>query len=74
MRACVLLFGVCVCVCVCVCVFIRLFAFSCNTLCKSVWQDCAVYCIDYRIQVNMYHASVQGVDERMVNVHCYYCK
>ena len=28
-------------------------------------------CIEYCIQVNMYHVSVQGVDERMINVHYY---
>ena len=26
-------------------------------------------CIEYHIQVNMYHVSAQGVDERMTNVH-----
>ena len=25
-------------------------------------------CIEYRIQVDMYHVSAQGVDERMINV------
>ena len=30
-------------------------------------------CIEYHVQVNMYHVSVQGIDERMINVHyCYY--
>ena len=29
-------------------------------------------CIEYHIQVNMYHVSAQGVDERMINVHYYY--
>ena len=29
-------------------------------------------CIEYHIQVNMYHVSAQGVDERMINVLCYY--
>ena len=29
-------------------------------------------CIEYHIWVNMYHVSVQGVDERMINVHYYY--
>ena len=29
-------------------------------------------CIEYDIQLNMYHASTQGVDERMINVHYYY--
>ena len=29
-------------------------------------------CIEYHIYVNMYHASAQGVDERMINAHYYY--
>ena len=29
-------------------------------------------CIEYHIQVNMYHVSAQGVDERMINVYYYY--
>ena len=29
-------------------------------------------CIEYHIQVNMYHVSAQGVDERLINVHYYY--
>ena len=29
-------------------------------------------CIEYHIKVNMYHVSAQGVDERMINVYCYY--
>ena len=29
-------------------------------------------CIKYHILVNMYHVSAQDVDERMINVHCYY--
>ena len=29
-------------------------------------------CIEYHIYVNMYHVSVQGVDECMINVHYYY--
>ena len=29
-------------------------------------------CIEYHIQVNMYHVSSQGVDKRMINVHYYY--
>ena len=28
--------------------------------------------IEYHIQVNMYHVSAQGVDERMINAHSYY--
>ena len=29
-------------------------------------------CIEYHIEVNMYHMNAQGVDERMINVHYYY--
>ena len=29
-------------------------------------------CIEYCVQVNMYHVSAQGVDERIINVHYYY--
>ena len=29
-------------------------------------------CMEYNIQVNMYHVSNQGIDERMINVHYYY--
>ena len=28
-------------------------------------------CIEYHIQVNMYHVSAQDVDERIINVHYY---
>ena len=28
-------------------------------------------CIEYPIQVNMYHVSAQGFDERMVNYYYY---
>ena len=28
-------------------------------------------CIEYHIQVNMYHVSAQGVDEHMINVYYY---
>ena len=31
-------------------------------------------CIEYHIQVNMYHVSAQGVDEHMINVHYYSCE
>ena len=31
-------------------------------------------CIEYNIQVNMYHVSAQGIDECMINVHYYYLK
>ena len=29
-------------------------------------------CIEYNIQVNVYHVSAQGVDEHIINVHYYY--
>ena len=29
-------------------------------------------CIEYHIQVNTYHVSAQGVDERVINVRYYY--
>ena len=29
-------------------------------------------CKEYQIEVNMYHVSAQGVDERKINVHYYY--
>ena len=29
-------------------------------------------CIEYHIQVNMYHVSAQGIDEHMINLHYYY--
>ena len=30
-------------------------------------------CTEYCTEVNMYHVSAQGVDERMINVqYCYY--
>ena len=36
-------------------------------------SDCAsTRCIEYCIYVNMYHVSVQGIDEHMINVHYYY--
>ena len=30
--------------------------------------------VEYHIQVNIYHVSTRGVDERMINVHYYYQK
>ena len=42
-------------------------------LCVGCLGGTVLYmCIEYHIQVNMYHASAQGVDERMINVHYYY--
>ena len=43
-------------------------------VCLSVWCFGTVLyvCIEYHIQVNMYHVSAQGVDERVINVHSYY--
>ena len=51
----------------CVCVF------PYNTLCELLFDRTVLYmCIEYHIQVNMYHVSAQGVDERRINVHYYY--
>ena len=52
----------CVCVCVCVCVFPH----------KRFGRTVLYVSIEYCIQVNMYHVSARGVDERMVNVHLIY--
>ena len=30
--------------------------------------------VEYHIQVNIYHVSTRGIDERMINVHYYYQK
>ena len=29
-------------------------------------------CVEYRVYVNMYHVSAQGVDAGIMNVHYYY--
>ena len=43
-----------------------------TVLCVGCFGGTVLYvCIEY-IQVNMYHVSTQGVDERMINVHYYY--
>ena len=31
-------------------------------------------CIEYWLQVNRHHVSVQGINERMIKVYCYYFK
>ena len=76
---------VCVCVCVfacaCVCVCVRLCMYVCSAYFNFNFIILYVKCfgrtmlymsIEYHIQVNMYHVSTQGVDERMINVHyCY---
>ena len=36
--------------------------------CRTVFYMCVEYCI----YVNIYHVSVQGIDEHMINVHYYY--
>ena len=42
-------------------------------LCVVCFGGTVLYvCIDYDIQVYMYHVSTQGIDERMINVHYYY--
>ena len=71
---------VCVCVCacsafVCLCLFVCLFQFPNDILCKYVncfGRTVLYMCIEYHIQVNMYHVSAQGVDERTMHVHYYY--
>ena len=45
-------------------------------LCIILYVDCfgrtmLYMCIEYHTEVKMYHVSVQGVDERMINVHHY---
>ena len=42
-------------------------------LCVGCLGGTVLYvCIEYHIEVNMYHVRAQGVDERMINVHYYY--
>ena len=61
----------CVCVCVCsaffVCLFVGIILYV-----NCFGRTMLYMCIEYHIQVNMYHVSVQGVDERMINAHYYY--
>ena len=61
---------VCVCVCVCVCFFVFCFCMILYVICFG--RTMLYMCLEYHIQVNMYHVSTQGVDERMINVHYYY--
>ena len=61
----------CVCVCVCVCV-VRFFIFFIILYVDCFGRTMLYMCIEYRIYVNMYHVSAQGVDERMINIHYYY--
>ena len=65
-RACVRVY-VCVCVCVCTCLFFHIIL-DVNCCGRTVLY----VCIEYRVKVNMYHVSAQGIDERMVSVlYCY---
>ena len=64
--------GVSVCVCVCVCVVRFLFLFCIILYVNCFGRTMFYMCIEYHIQVNMYHVSAQGVDERIINVHYYY--
>ena len=58
--------------CVCVCV-VRFFVLFFTILYVNCFGRTMLYmCIEYHIQVNMYHVSAHGVDERMINVHYYY--
>ena len=64
--------------CVCVCVVLLLFVCFVFVFCIILYVNCfgrtVLYiCIEYHIWVNMCHVSAQGVDERMINVHYYYC-
>ena len=52
--------------CACVCVFPVILYVNC------FGRTVPYVCIEYCIEVNMYHVSAQGVDERMINVHYYY--
>ena len=41
-------------------------------LCMGCWGRTVFYvCIQYHIEVNTYHVSAQGVDERMINCLLY---
>ena len=57
--------------CVCVCsAFLYIYIFI--ILYVNCFGRTMLYmCIEYHIQVNMYHVSAQGVDERMINVYYY---
>ena len=61
--------------CVCVCVYV--FQCSAFLFCAYHFINCfgrtmLYMCIEYHIQVNVYHVSAQGFDECMINVHYYY--
>ena len=58
--------------CVCVCLYIFIFFIILYVNCFG--RTMLYMCIEYHIQVNMYHVSTQGVDECMINVHYYYYK
>ena len=59
----------------CVCVFVvRLFF---KNIFIILYVNCSgrtmlYMCIEYYIQINMYHVSAQGIDELMINIHYYY--
>ena len=40
--------------------------FPYDTLCKYWGRSVLYMCIEYHIQINMYHMSAQGVDERTI--------
>ena len=57
-------------VCVCLQCF---FIYFCIILYVNSFGRTMLYmCIEYHIQVNMYHVSAQGFDECMINIHYYY--
>ena len=57
---------------VCVCVCSILFYFFIILYVNCFGRTMLYMCIEYHVWVNMCHVSVQGVDERMINVHYYY--
>ena len=60
--------------CVCVCsAFLSFSLFLFIILYVNCFGRTMLYmCIEYHTEVNMYHVSTRGVDERMINVHYYY--
>ena len=54
------------------CVCVRQCVFVCFSICKYFGRTVLYVCIEYCIQVNMYHVSVQGIDKHVINVHYYY--
>ena len=56
-----------------VCFVVVCFFSFCMMLCVGCFGGTVLYvCIEYHIEVNMYHVRAQGVDERIINAHNYY--